>query len=284
MFEKKEDKLFGYAFGDLDEHDAQVFEASLLKDEDGAEEVKFLQSIKGDLASFRDIPEMQYSKERLRGAILGQGLKPSRLGFPWLNWVLAPGAAACVIALGYVLMNGTSRKDPTLIGGPNMASNSGVGIKLPEQKLTKPDAVVVQEDVNETPSGFPDIKDSHWASDDSGEKLTYRFSEKRDRVSKGSERRSRTKSPFLAMRDVKMSAVEMASESVKTSASLTGGNGGGGAMSPGAAGVVADSLMKSEPLPSVDATMIMINNDQDSGVGAPVATEVNDTKNVVIGG
>ena len=81
-----------------------------------------------------------------------------------------------------------------------------------------------------------------------------------------------------------MSAVKMASESVKTSASLTGGNGGGGAMSLGAAGVVADSLMKSEPLPSVDATMIMINKDQDSGVGAPVATEVNDTKNVVIGG
>ncbi len=282
MFEKKEDKLFGYAFGDLDEHDAQVFEASLLKDEASAEEVKFLQSIKGDLASFRDIPEMQYSKERLRSAILGQGLKPSRPGFPWLNWVLAPGAAACVVALGYVLMYGTSRKDPTLIGVPSMASNSSVGIKLPEQKLTKPEPIVAEKDANGTPTGFPDVRDSHWASDDSVG--TFRVSEKRDRVLKGSGRRSRTKAPLLAMREVKKSAVEMASESVKTSASLTGGSGGGGAISPGAAGFAADSAMKSEPLPSVDATMIMINKDQDSGVGAPVATEVNDTKNVVIGG
>ena len=282
MFEKKEDKLFGYAFGDLDEQEAQVFEAALLKDEVSAEEVKFLQSIKVDLASFRDIPEMQYSKERLRSAILGQGLKPSRPGFPWLNWVLAPGAAACVVALGYVLMNGTARKDPTLIGGPNMASNSGVGIKLPEQKLTKPDPIVAE--VYNGGDKFPDIPDTHWASEKTGENLTYRFSDKRNKVSKGSDRRSRTKSPLLAMRDSKESAVEMASESVKTSVALTSGSGGGGATAPGAAGIMADSAMKAEPLPSVGATMIMINKDQDSGVGAPVATEVNDTKNVVIGG
>jgi hypothetical protein len=282
MFEKKEDKLFGYAFGDLDAQDAQVFEAALMKDEATAEEVKFLQSIKGDLASFRDIPEMQYSKERLRSAILGQGLKPSRPGFPWLNWVLAPGAAACVVAVGYVLMNGTSRKDPTLIGGPNMASNSGVGIKLPEQNLTKPEPIVVEKDVDETPAGFPDIKDSHWASDDTSGKLTFRFSEKRGKVYKVSDRRSRPKAPLLVMRDIKKDAVEIASESVKTSVSLTGVGGGAGIA--GAPSLAADSAFKAEPLSSVDATMIMINKDQDSGVGAPVATEVNDTKNVVIGG
>ena len=282
MFEKKEDKLFGYAFGDLDEQDAQVFEASLLKDEASAEEVKFLQSIKGDLASFRDIPEMQYSKERLRSAILGQGLKPSRPGFPWLNWVLAPGAAACVVALGYVLMNGTSRKDPTLIGGPEMASNSGVGIKLPEQKLTKPEPIVAE--VYKGSDKFPDVADTHWSSDDTGARPTYRMTEKRDKVFRTADRRSRTKAPLLAMMESKKSAVEMASESVKTSASLTGGNGGGGATSPGAASIARDSVLKAEPLPSVDATIIMIDKDQDSGVGAPVATEVNDTKNVVIGG
>ncbi|MEI7984473.1 MAG: hypothetical protein WCI55_02495 [Armatimonadota bacterium] len=282
MFEKKEDKLFGYAFGDLDEQDAQVFEASLLKDEVSAEEVKFLQSIKGDLASFRDIPEMQYSKERLRSAILGQGLKPSRPGFAWFNWVLAPGAAACVVALGYVLMNGTSRKDPTLIGVPEMASNSGVGIKLPEQKLTKPEPIVATK--SESDNSFPDIPSTVWASDASTDKPTYRMTEKRDKVFRTADRRSRTKAPLLAMMESKKSAVEMASESVKTSASLTGGNGGGGATSPGAASIARDSVLKAEPLPSVDATIIMIDKDQDSGVGAPVATEVNDTKNVVIGG
>ena len=136
MFEKKEDKLFEYAFGDLDAHDAQVFEASLLKDDASAEELKFLQSIKGDLMSFRDIPEMQYSKERLRDAILGQGLKPSRPSLPWLNWVLAPGALACTFALGYVLMNGTSHKEPVLVGS-NLGANSskGVGLVLPKSIL-----------------------------------------------------------------------------------------------------------------------------------------------------
>ena len=93
MFNNKEDKLFEYAFGDLNSRDAQIFEAGLLKDDEIAEQAKFLQSLKGDLASFRDIPEMQYSKERLRDAILGQGLKPTRPGLPWLNMILAPGAA-----------------------------------------------------------------------------------------------------------------------------------------------------------------------------------------------
>ena len=42
--------------------------------------------------------------------------------------------------------------------------------------------------------------------------------------------------------------------------------------------------IESTTTPVVDATMILIDKDQDSGVGAPVATEVNDTKNVIVGG
>jgi hypothetical protein len=278
MFEKKEDKLFGYAFGDLDAHDAQVFEASLLKDEASAEEVKFLQSMKGDLASFRDIPEMQYSKERLRHAILGQGLKPSRPGFPWLNWILAPGAAACVLALGYVMMNGTSRKDPTLIGTPMIASNPGVGLKLPEQKLEKPAPIVATK--SEPKSG-----EMQWTSiSDRFPKVT-RFVEQGPRKSRRQQsKENRKESPMLAVNTGLKTPIYKASDSVKSSVAVTGGAGVAGSGGAGSPTAIMEATMKSEPTASLDAAMIMIDKDQDSGVGAPVATEVNDTKNVIIGG
>ena len=273
MFEKKEEKLFEYAFGDLDARDSQIFEASLLKDEASTEEVKFLQSIKGDLASFRDIPEMQYSKERLRDAILGQGLKPSRPGLPWLNWVLAPGALVCTFALGYVLMNGTSRKNPTYVGPNTLAENSKPnGITLPKQELTKPEPIVATNSAKSTTdAGGPEV-----IRDIEGSTAT--------RWVVSSTRRVHTKKHV----DTPSGGLLAMNTSERTSApkfdaaptaSLASSGGFVGPESP-----VYSLAVPAKSTAVLDATLIIIDKDQDSGVGTSIATEVNDTKNVVIGG
>ena len=281
MFEKEEDKLFEYAFGDLDAHDAQIFEASLLKDEVSAEEAKFLQSIKGDLMSFRDIPEMQYSKERLRDAILGQGLKPSKPAFPWLNWVLAPGALACTFALGYVMMHGTSRKDPVYIG-PEVADKSGAGPKLPTQELKKPGSMVASN-TDEKP-GFPDVIDSHWAYDKgfephgSGNSSVAKTSSAVEMKYRPSRKHSKSNVPSTST----MVAMNVAN---KISAAPSGYVASVASLSGSVSSTESTKdTIESTTTPVVDATMILIDKDQDSGVGAPVATEVNDTKNVIVGG
>jgi len=277
---RKEDKLFEYAFGDLDAREAQVFEAGLLRDEVTSEEAKFLQSIKGDLTSLRDIPEMQYSKERLRHAILEQGLKPTRPGFPWLNWVLAPGAAACVLALGYFLMYGTSRKDPALLGtSPDMASvGPGAGPKLPVQELTRPSTEVA------TNFGSGD----HLPKVDNGSD-----SEVNAAIETGishysalkSTHRANYKPNYLAMNVSEKDSVTKISDSVKTSASLAGAATVASTSQPEySLEATASPKAMSAPTVAFDATLILIDKDQDSGLGAPTATEVNDTKNVVIGG
>lgn len=267
MFNKKEDKVFEYAFGDLSAREAQIFEAGLLKDDATAEEAKFLQSIKGDLASFRDIPEMQYSKERLRDAILGQGLKPSKPSLPWLNMVLAPGAMVCVFALGYVLMNGTSRKAPVIIGTPTVADSSkGVGLKSPAPKLEKPTPTVAD---NNDKSGFPDVKDSHWAYDDSA------GSARSIVVRSVAKKHSRTSGMMVSR------TIDIVGPPAGIMKPFAAASSGGSASFEGASDALADP---SKPIVDTNNTLILIDKDQDSGVGAPVATEVNDSKNVIIGG
>jgi hypothetical protein len=265
MFEKKEDKLFEYAFGDLDAHDAQIFEAALLKDDISAEEVKFLQSVKGDLISFRDIPEMQYSKERLRDAILGQGLKPSKPAFPWMNWILAPGALACTFAVGYVLMHGASRKNPVYISADAVAKNSvPPGLKLPKQDLKAPDTRVADKW-----NGQPTINSvaSKGAFVDEVNVVPHRHS------SKKAQHALAASSAVAVTVASKISAAQ--SGYVASVASLSG--------SVSSREPVKDTI-ETTSATAVDATMILINKDLDSGVGAPVATEVKDTTNVIVGG
>ena len=276
MFNKKEDQVFEYAFGDLNARESQIFEAGLLKDEVNAEEAKFLQSIKSDLVSFRDIPEMQYSKERLRDAILGQGLKPTRPGLPWLNLILAPGAAACVFALGYILMNGTSHKAPTLIGTPNVAdaSKSG-GPKLPTQKLTKPEPIVA---FNSKPKNS--VEDVYTVPPDPSPAVGSRFIPEVAHYSvKKNIKHPKAPIIMVATNTAARTSTEIVGDAVSSAALV------GGGMTGAAFDSEKDTLSDpSKPIVDTSNTLILIDKDQDSGVGAPVATEVNDTKNVIIGG
>ncbi len=276
MFEK--DKLFDYAFGELGSHETQVFEASLLKDDSLAKEAIALQALKADLVSLRDIPEMQYSKERLRDAILGQGLKPTKPGLPWLNLLLAPTAIAGVIALGFVLMNGTSRKNPQVIGTPLTALNSGLKApQLPDQKITPPSPVVAFN--SEDASGFPDIRDTVWAWEDPDGTMHSSRSQTRANHSsvKPQVKRSHSTPTYTAFKTPDHDL------SHEVSGAVTGAALGGVGTTSDDSSIVA-LADPSKQTASADNPMIMINKDLDSGVGAPVAIEVNDSKNVIIGG
>ncbi|HLO98583.1 MAG TPA: hypothetical protein VK171_08305, partial [Fimbriimonas sp.] len=74
----RQDQIFEYAFGEMSAQDAQVFEATLLNDIEAQKEINALKGLRNDFSLLSDIPEMQFSKERLRTAILDQGIQPKK--------------------------------------------------------------------------------------------------------------------------------------------------------------------------------------------------------------
>ena len=301
MFEKKEDKIFDFAFGELSDHEAQIFEAELMKDAPSAAEVEFLRSMKSDLASLRDIPEMQFSKERLRSAILEQGLKPKRPVSSWINWILAPSAAACTLALGYVLLNGTTAKTVTYVPAGNRVATNDFG--------PKPTISVQPNITKETPvtTDSSTVDDSVPASGNSN-----RYVGLHSRHSSPTSREDMRKVNEAAISGLTMVS-SVTSNSIQPSdtnrnttfASKAGGGfaGGGNSESSPQFGnadvktmnVRSDALALSNDAMKVafdkntkradaDVKMIEINRDEDSGVGAASATEISNNSNVVIGG
>ena len=65
---KNDDELLNLAFGELSDRDSQAFEARLLGDASAQKELDLLRTLRSDMVGLRDIPEMQFSKERLRDA------------------------------------------------------------------------------------------------------------------------------------------------------------------------------------------------------------------------
>lgn len=311
MFDKKEDQLFDYAFGELNAHEAQIFEASLLNDEVARSEAELLRSLKSDLVSFRDIPEMQFSKERLRSAILEQGLKPKKPGIQWVNWLLAPTAVACVMALGLVLMNGTSRKDPELVLGskssaskptpfnPILAKPSDTRVAA----VNKNDKVIPNVQITRAPSEANrpthSINRTH-SGHSSGSETGYRELVQAKASSSSEVYHSVTDKAVPsgvagnAVKDTMMLAARMGSGASEGNTLTSFGSrpfGGGGL---GKGGVLPEADYSNDAFKVAfanvsmksgeEAKLIVIDSDQDSGVGAAVATEVNNTTNVVIGG
>lgn len=285
MFEKKEDKLFDFAFGELSAQEAQLIEAELMKDAPSQAEVDFLRTMKSDLASFRDIPEMQYSKERLRSAILEQGLKPKKPIGNWLNWVLAPSAMAGVFALGFILMNGVNRKAPTYVPGPD----NRVAMTTPKTDMgsfSKPSF----KEVPQVGDGgnfdrFPDGKDlvKLYEGVDNGDQaarsprslVSRRMSGSRPKASQVEvQHNGPVEGPVM----VAMNFNEDFSAK-KTFASVQADSGQDLEVRNDAMTVAFPKKARKS-----EAKVIEINRDQDSGIGAAVATEVSNTTDVVIGG
>ena len=94
---KNDDELLNLAFGELSDRDSQALEAKLLSDSVAQKELDFFRNLRSDMIAIRDdIPEMQFSKERLRQAISACEERPQKQPKKWINWVLGPLALASV--------------------------------------------------------------------------------------------------------------------------------------------------------------------------------------------
>lgn len=119
MKRNSDDHLFNLAFGEFSESERAELEANAAADPAASAQLRKLRNLKADLRSLADVPPDQLSNDRLRDAILGQGLKP-RQAFDW-SWVWMP-ALSCVLVAG--LMVGVRHRsvgEPSILGTPALS-------------------------------------------------------------------------------------------------------------------------------------------------------------------
>jgi len=101
---KFEDKVTQLAFGEMSPEEGARFEREVQGDPDAQRALSLYKEMREGLRSLADVPEDQFSKERLRDAILKQGLKPvatqpvSNRGWWWMP------AAACALGFGMMFV------------------------------------------------------------------------------------------------------------------------------------------------------------------------------------
>lgn len=92
-----DESIIALAFGELTEAEATKLKAEIAGNEESRELLAGYAAMKEDLKRL-EVPPHQLSTERLRDAILGQGLKPKPV-FPWkLAWMPVAAAAVAVLA------------------------------------------------------------------------------------------------------------------------------------------------------------------------------------------
>ena len=281
----KDDLLFGYAFGELSDAEIAKIESELMLDDALQSEANLLKDLKSDLKSFEEIPEMQFSTERLRDAILGQGLKPKKVAPQWLSWVSAPMALASVVLLAFVFTGGVNRmlgrqQNPVYVSaGSSQSANSlsGPMVAVNESAFSlqsKATGSQVSSSANQTPKSEDEKMQG-------GRKGNRRMNPRNERA-KGLVAALDTSSrPSLA---------RPASQSVRSMRNMgvPGGvnNEVAGNVSisdtvpeQGSASII--SAAKAEVAPT---EIVILNSERDAGTGAAIATEVKNPTNVVIGG
>ena len=274
---KNDDELLNLAFGELTESDSQALEARLLGDSSAQTELDLLRTLRSDLTAIRDdIPEMQFSKERLRQAIESSGAKPVRSGINWLNFLLGPAAVASVAALAFVMTKGASHREPVIVAS---GSKPAVEKLLPDVQIKAPAGLSTERVATNTkiePGSanvgldYPDARRAAVVNASSKSKPRTKSSKRRFGQSIGTAGLVATRS------DSSRSAKALVSEGARPN-------------KPEAADTMPMALAAAAPPATFAATtesapIILIDATTDSGVGAPTAREVSNPTNVAIGG
>ena len=281
----KDDLLFGYAFGELSDAEIAKIESELMLDDAFQSEANLLKDLKSDLKSFEEIPEMQFSTERLRDAILGQGLKPKKVAPQWLSWVSAPMALASVVLLAFVFTGGVNRmlgrqQNPVYVSaGSSQSANSLSGPMVAVNESTfslqsKATGSQVSSSANQT-SKSEDEKMQV------GRKGNRRLNPRNERA-KGLVAVLDTSSRPSLARPASQSARSMRNMGVPVGVNNeVAGNVSLSDTVPeqGSASII--SAAKAEVAPT---EIVILNSERDAGTGAAIATEVKNPTNVVIGG
>lgn len=119
MSRKRTDQLLRLAFDDV-KNENQVHLS-----EEETREVASYRRLRSDLRLLNDIPPHQLSNERLRDAVLGQGLKPVAPAFSVWNWLWMP-AAAGVLAFTIVMLRPRRSSEPQIMLTPPAMTASGM--------------------------------------------------------------------------------------------------------------------------------------------------------------
>ncbi len=145
---KFEEKLAQLAFGDLSPEEAAQVEAQVARNPEASRALAEYRDMCGGLRSLAAVPEHQLSNERLRNAILTQGLRtkpvePASKGFG-AGWLWMP-VAACALGFGLIMLRNKPAGDPQIVmqtSGGAMATNFvptptfGAGFAASSARLT----------------------------------------------------------------------------------------------------------------------------------------------------
>ena len=273
MFRRKDDDLLNYAFGDMDAKEAQIFEAGLIGDTEAAKQAEFLRDLRSDLQSFRDVPEMQYSKERLREAILGKGLTPAKAPLPWWNFALAPAALASVAALIFV-MTQSGPKETVFVASNGQPTFGGTKSEI---DLVK-DAVKTNQSAMQAAPAGPGVQGASSSDSIRLESNAKDVATKANRSDRRSSKARTNGSDGIVVAakagDVSKSKVDELRTDFIVPAITS---------SPSLDSVPMAAANRSETVVAEPA-IVLIDTNVDSGAGAAMATEVANPTNVIIGG
>jgi hypothetical protein len=264
---KNDDELLNLAFGELSDRDSQAFEAKLLGDASAQKELELLRTLRSDFTAIRDdIPEMQFSKQRLRQAIAACEERPQKQPKKWINWVLGPLALASVAGLTFVLSERVSPRETVIVsnGKPSFRKT------LPRPIASRPSPIDGGFVATETSTG----SDKERAIAKSG---TSESAGDRVRAARLSKKRIRPRINTAIL------VASRADEQPTMRTVATQPNSGVANDTTAMSLAGAPPAESTQPSPET-APIILIDAKTDSGVGAPTATEVRNPINVAIGG
>lgn len=254
MNNRREDALIQLAFGELSEAEAKALRASMSESE--RQEADLMATLRQDLKAMPVAPH-QLSTERLRDAILNEGLHPKPQATPWWRFAWAPVA---VLALAFV---GTRMMADPMPSEPMVAINEGAIMSTPSPEL---DVQPSRNPMTFSAPGQPEVA----ASTATAAAPAARSSKRNARsASRSSETR------MLAM----ASAPEAPSGPAAQVANAVISNA-----APAQADSAVDSAALRESREEPKPGIVLIDSERDSATGANRAIEVSSASNVVIGG
>jgi len=263
---KFDEKLAQLAFGDLSPKEAARVETVTETDPEAALALVRYRKMKGDLALLQDIPEDQLSAERLRHAILAQGLKPTRKSAPSWGWLWMP-AAACVLAFGLMMVRPRPHGDPQIVLNAPAASKIYGDVALTPKHREPASPIAKDRTLN--------LKQPILA-DNSEENRTRSW----DAFDRFAHRRLATR------HSRKRNDPDEDALSTEYMLDPTGWDGqpSVGAPQKAAAGVTPTQVASNNSASNSDAPLVLIDQEKDSATGANTATEVGSASNVLVGG
>jgi hypothetical protein len=154
-----DDVLLRTAFGEAAPEEARRVEEAAQRDPEVRRRLDSYRVTSGDLARIAatSVPDDQLSKERLRDAILGGGLKPAPK-VAWWNWFAAPAAALALGALATIWLHSPSVSpvEPRLVADGSLTDRPTAPIfdarpapSVPAKPVQK--AAVATADANSAP-------------------------------------------------------------------------------------------------------------------------------------